>query len=579
MPRPKAKKIQKGKERQYDHSSLLKAARLVRYQNLSLYRAAKETGVPWSTLKDFLSRSVDIEHATIPKLGRPFTLPPELEIKVFHHINTMQELGFGLTVVQVRKLAYDLAKSVNREKLFNPDKQIASKWWWSKFKERYNLTLRTPENLSAYRASMANATMIDDYFSKLELLLTKLDIMDKPDRLWNVDETGLTFVVKSGKVVSQIGKRFIYKRTYAERGETHTLVGCICANGTFIPPFVIFKGVRWSDDLGRNALPNSVTRLSPKGWINESLFKEWFEFFISSIPARRPVVLLMDSHSSHINPDVISLARENGIYLFTFPAHTSHLLQPLDVGVYKPLKSHWSKALNNYMLAHPTEKPTRQNFHEIFSEPFISSMTPMNIINAFKKAGVYPCNRAVIPAEALRPSMLTEQPAPDQQLQKDSTPEPPTPGTSAAKAFHIADKILELPTVPKKEKSTHKKKGDSRARLLTPFSSDLEAEEPTASSSTSSCALSTSKAERMTAKSKSLPKLQKTENDSEEDWICGKCKIKFSEDVKKKTGASWVQCSFCLVPYHTTCQEDFLDEEDIYMCNICETIEKNSEIE
>lgn len=60
----------------------------------------------------------------------------------------MQELGFGLTVNQIRKLAYDLAEKVGRERFFHMEKKIASKWWWGKFKERYNnLCLRTPENL------------------------------------------------------------------------------------------------------------------------------------------------------------------------------------------------------------------------------------------------------------------------------------------------------------------------------------------------------------------------------------------------------------------------------------------------
>nr|XP_047138422.1 MFS-type transporter clz9-like [Hydra vulgaris] len=158
-----------------------------------------------------------------------------------------------------------------------------------------------------------------------------------PGRLWNCDETGLSYVVKPNKVVTAIGKRYVYKRTYADRGETHTLLGCVCANGSWIPPLIIFKGVRWNDNLKAGCLPNCMVKLSPKGWINSDLFLEWFKFFIDSIPSERPVILFMDSHASHINMDVILLAKENEIYLFTFPAHTSHLLQSLDVGIYKPL--------------------------------------------------------------------------------------------------------------------------------------------------------------------------------------------------------------------------------------------------
>ena len=52
----------------------------------------------------------------------------------------------------------------------------------------------------------------------------------------------------------------------------------------------------------------------------------------------RTCLLLMDGHGSHITPEVIKLATENNVILFTFAAHTSHACQPLDVSVYKSLK-------------------------------------------------------------------------------------------------------------------------------------------------------------------------------------------------------------------------------------------------
>ncbi|KAJ8871594.1 hypothetical protein PR048_027920 [Dryococelus australis] len=85
--------------------------------------------------------------------------------------------------------------------------------------------------------------------------------------------------------------------------------------------------VRWNDNLRRDCLPNSLVKLSVKEWINSELFLEWFTFSISEIPPARIVILIMDSHASHINPAVISITNENSILLFTFPAHTTDLLQ------------------------------------------------------------------------------------------------------------------------------------------------------------------------------------------------------------------------------------------------------------
>lgn len=46
----------------------------------------------------------------------------------------------------------------------------------------------------------------------------------------------------------------------------------------------------------------------------------------------------MDSHSSQITGDMIALCIDNDIDLLILPPHCSYLLQPLDVGVYGPLK-------------------------------------------------------------------------------------------------------------------------------------------------------------------------------------------------------------------------------------------------
>jgi len=70
---------------------------------------------------------------------------------------------------------------------------------------------------------------------------------------------------------------------------------------------------------------------------------------------------------------------------FTFPAHTSHLLQPLNVGIYKPLKLNWATSLNNYMRKNPGDKPNRTKFYTILNPAFIKSFSKKNIEKHLKK--------------------------------------------------------------------------------------------------------------------------------------------------------------------------------------------------
>ena len=51
----------------------------------------------------------------------------------------------------------------------------------------------------------------------------------------------------------------------------------------------------------------------------------------------------MDGHSSYVTANVISFCLQNGIDLLIMPPHCSHMLQPLDVSVFAPLKRALSK--------------------------------------------------------------------------------------------------------------------------------------------------------------------------------------------------------------------------------------------
>ena len=57
------------------------------------------------------------------------------------------------------------------------------------------------------------------------------------------------------------------------------------------------------------------------------------------IPPLRPVLLVLDGYGSQVTINVIEYARSNEILLLCLPSHTFHILQPLDVGVFKPFKT------------------------------------------------------------------------------------------------------------------------------------------------------------------------------------------------------------------------------------------------
>ncbi|KAI5646850.1 tc5 transposase DNA-binding domain-containing protein [Phthorimaea operculella] len=162
------------KSRHYSECDLRLAEENVLSSSMSIYKASKSFKIPWSTLKENVKKYKALrennQHAQIvmSKIGRPFALPVEIEHKLVAYIDEMQERGYGLSVTKIKQYASSLAKAANIDCPFNEEKGCAGWNWWVKFKDRYGLSLRTPENRSAGRSRCSNPVVLDDFYKILE---------------------------------------------------------------------------------------------------------------------------------------------------------------------------------------------------------------------------------------------------------------------------------------------------------------------------------------------------------------------------------------------------------------------------
>ena len=104
-------------------------------------------------------------------------------------------------------------------------------------------------------------------------------------------------------------------------------------------------------ELAVGEIAGTLYGLSEKGWMDSRLFHMWFRrHFLRYAPATRPLLLLLDGHTSHYCPDTINLAAEQGVIIFTLPPNTTHLAQPLDKGVFGPFKQHWRRVCHDFQI-------------------------------------------------------------------------------------------------------------------------------------------------------------------------------------------------------------------------------------
>lgn len=56
-----------------------------------------------------------------------------------------------------------------------------------------------------------------------------------------------------------------------------------------------------------------------------------------------PVILFKDGHTSHLSKYLSDYCSKNEIEVVALYPNSTHLLQPLDVAVFRPLKLEWKK--------------------------------------------------------------------------------------------------------------------------------------------------------------------------------------------------------------------------------------------
>jgi hypothetical protein len=147
-----------------------------------------------------------------------------------------------------------------------------------------------------------------------------------------------------------------------------------CAAGWAIPPFIIFSGkvliTSWYPGLSREW----IIETSDNGWTTNELGVRWLKHFDvhtkeRTIGAYR--LLIVGGHKSHSNHEFHKYCEERKIITLYMPPHSSHLLQPLDVGCFVLLKRTYYTELDSwarYAVTQAKKEAFLPAFHIAFNK-------------------------------------------------------------------------------------------------------------------------------------------------------------------------------------------------------------------
>ena len=148
-----------------------------------------------------------------------------------------------------------------------------------------------------------------------------------------------------------------------------------------------------------------------KGWTDSMTCHQWFtKTFIPQVTTRREnpeeaIILVWDGHASHKAPEILKAAIENNIEFHFLPPHTTHQLQPLDVGIFGPLQRKWQERCDEIISETNTEVP-RSHFVKEYMGVHNKVFTLDLVQSAWKKSGIWPLNPGRFGEKDFAPSKL-----------------------------------------------------------------------------------------------------------------------------------------------------------------------------
>ena len=107
------------------------------------------------------------------------------------------------------------------------------------------------------------------------------------------------------------------------------------------------------------------------------------------------MVVVFDGHGSHLTFTTAEMAKDANITLICLPPHSSHALQPLDVGVFGLMKSNWANILKTWQRETRLQAVDKAVFPSLLAK-LCSTMDPTHAISGFRGAGLYPVDKSKV---------------------------------------------------------------------------------------------------------------------------------------------------------------------------------------
>ncbi|RHZ01813.1 hypothetical protein DYB35_013316 [Aphanomyces astaci] len=359
----------------------------------SVNSIANDAKIPQTTLKEAVRRARSGDE--MKQRGRKLALTVDMESDLREWALAMQARRMPVTADELIEGATKIIDG------FTPGATLTRGWYDGFMKRSHDLTHRKSQSISNARNFVTDDD-VDALYAKIKAAIVLVG--NDAARVYNMDETGFAPKRHANKVIAQVGSTNV--RSQEARLNFHmTIVGCIGANGTVSPPLFVLPGASvLADAFEVLTVEHAALASTSSGFMNSGLFLAWLKMFSKATgDVTKPVLLVYDGCASHYSVDIVDQAQKLGITLFLLPPNSTHLFQPLDVGVFRPLKRNIRAETRQFVWTNPSRTISKGDAIELACKTWAVSMRSDLCVRAFAATGIFPPNLETM----LRDSVLS----------------------------------------------------------------------------------------------------------------------------------------------------------------------------
>lgn len=373
--------------------------------------------------------------------GEKTVLSTEEEIEIEQWLMFCADNGFPATKSRLLDCVQKYLLGDKAETPFKNNRP--GQHYYRAFMRRHpNLSNRIAQNLTSTRSAVTEKDL-REWFAKVKQYLEEKNLLSiEPEGVFNLDQSAFMLLPKDNKVITEKDTRAPYQIVSANEKASLTVLFTVAASRVMPPPMILFDFKKSPKRSTLNAIPKVWgAGNTERGWMTaESFYSYITNVFYNWLKENNytfPIILYVDGHSSHMTLPLLKFCKENLIELIVLYPNATHIIQPLDVATFHPLKEAYRKVLRQWRIDNNIIDFKKHMFAPVLKMGLDSQDFTQAVKNGFRACGLYPFD-----ANAVNYNILSKESKKNSSSKLDSNSVNQNNGAKNAELLAIFKKTL-----------------------------------------------------------------------------------------------------------------------------------------